>query len=166
MPEFNWLTAVFGGTSLASISAVVWGVVKDVRGGTLRKGRAEAERADVEVDQLEHLGPLTQEGLRIGQADQLVIAQGRALAELGTQLTAANARIAERDRQLAEADTVVGGLRAQIRERDSQIDELELRLGTAEDELRRARSIITELRESPDHTPPPPATPATERKHP
>lgn len=153
----GWFTYVFSGTGTAGLVLVLWGIVKDVRSGNLRKSRSKADQAEVEVEQLEQVGPIIHDGLRINQADLLMAAQGRAVTMLGEQLASANERIAERDRQLAESDADRANLRRQIRERDEQIDELELRLGVAEDELRRARSIITDLRANPDHTSPPPA---------
>jgi chromosome segregation ATPase len=154
MPDFNWLTGLFGTVGLAGFVSALWGPIKDWRSGSLRHGRADAERADVEVDQLHAMGPLAQDGVRLTQADLLLKAQSRALEELGAQLSAANTRVADRDRQLADQDVTISLLRNQVRDRDAKIDELELRVGTAEDELRRARSIIAELRESPDHTQP------------
>lgn len=127
----------------AALGQVVWAGWKDHRGGGLRKGTAEAEKAALDTRQAEAALPYVQESLRLGNvAENLAIQQDL--------INGLRVHVLWQDEQLAEAHSENEGLRARLAERERQINELEQRLGVAEDSLMEARRIIEHLRDDPE----------------
>lgn len=141
----EWLSGagVLGGT--LAIGQFLYGIWKDRKGGTLRKGQAEAAKATLDTAQAEASLPHVQESLRLGNVAEAVTIQQQIINGLRDHA-------AWQDSQLEACHAENDELRERLAERDRQIDELEARLSIAEGNLADARRIIDTLRGDPDHT--------------
>lgn len=141
----EWLSTagVLGG--VLAVAQFTWGIIKDQRGGALRKGQAEAAKAILDTSQAEASLPHVQESLRLGNVSEAVAIQQQIINGLRDHA-------AWQDAQLEAAHQEAAELRARLAERDEKIDELEARLAIAEGNLGEARRIIDTLRGDPGHT--------------
>lgn len=143
--ELSRLEQLFGGGFLVALIAAIWGPIRDVRSGALRKGRAEADAAEA--------------NMHAAGAEAQVELVERTSIFLAGRLAATEDRLRVRDDQLRQADELVDDLRRRLRERDEQLDDLERRLehcegslATVRDELDQAIATITALRSGSDTT--------------
>lgn len=141
MIRLEWLNyaGVTGG--LLAVAQFGWAVWKDHKGGTLRRGSAEAAKATLDVAQAEASLPHVQESLRLGNVADAVAVQQQIINGL-------REHAAWQDEQLAIRDERIVTLEKRLSQRDRKIAELEKRLTDAETSLNTAKRLIGELRQA------------------
>lgn len=122
-----------------AVAQFAWQVHKDRKGGSLRKGQAEAAKATLDEAQAAASLPHVTRALELGNIAEAVSIQQQTINGLREHSV-------WQDEQLALRDLKIADLGRQIAERDDKIARLEERLDAAEEALSTARTIINELR--------------------
>lgn len=137
----EWLAGggVLGG--IIALSQLAYGIYKDRKDGTLRKGQAEAAKASLDTMQAEASLPYVTESLKLGNVAEAVAVQQQIINGLREHAAWQDARLEECHQENQE-------LRDRLAARDEKVRELEERVLAAEGSLGVARQIIDELRET------------------